>query len=704
MAQLIINEILHLWYLLPAFIIVFYSLYTSIVIVGGDDVVMLERRWFGAKIPQGRIFALRNEVGIQARVLTPGLHFLLPFLYKTYKTKLTEILEDEIGVVTSADGDTIEVGRIFAKVITGHNSFQDGEAFLSNSGQKGPQITLLPPGKYRINTKMFTITKKPAIVINSNEIGVVIAEDGVPKQEGSLFATPVDGHNNFQDGEQFLNNGGGKGMQLQSLPPGMYRIHPGLFSVENRPATIVPAGKIGVVVAKDGLELPKDDVVAPRKDGHNSFQNSVQFLAIGGHRGPQLEVLVPATYFINTYLFQIELYDELKVEIGNVAVVTSYVGALADADVRRLIQGSQISENAADAKAEETYVVPEGYRGVLDKYFTPGKYYLNPYAFSHTLVQSTNVTVDWDNQNHTKFDPLKVISKDGFDIFLSVKVIVRVLPEQAPYMVSKSGNMENLIHSVINPNIDASFRNQASSANAIDFLSNRDLEQKKAEEDIRRILSKYHVECVSVLIVQIELPQSLLETKTQKVIADNQNEQYEAQTKAELSRTNLEKQTAFANQQQQLVNSELSITIANNEKKRKITDAEADAEVLTQQGIGQQKKLEAIGKGEASKIEAIGAATASSYKSQCEAVGKEQLFAIEIVKQFAQVLQENPNLKLIPDVYVGGNGSSLDGLFGQLAKSFPKTGIEKMIHELINKGEVGNLGMNNGGSGSSEIS
>lgn len=683
MDQAIINLIVHYWYMIPLLIIIGYSLYTSIVIVGGDDVVMLERRWFGAKIAQGRIFALRNEVGIQARVLTPGLHFLLPFLYKTYKTKLTEILENEIGVITSADGDTIEVGRIFAKVVEGHNSFQDGEAFLNNKGQKGPQISLLPPGKYRINTKMFTVVKKPAIVIGANEIGVVIAEDGIPKQEGSLFANPVDGHNNFQDGESFLKNNGGKGMQLQVLTPGMYRIHPSLFSVENKPATIIPAGKIGVVVAKDGKELSKDDVVAPRIEGHNSFQNGVEFLKIG-HRGPQLEILVPATYFINSYLFEVELHNELKVDIGNVAVVTSFVGQLADEKVRRQIQGSQINSDINDAKAEETYVVPEGYRGVLNKYFTPGKYYLNPYAYSQTTVQSTNITVDWDTQNSTKFDPLKVISKDGFDIKLSVKVIVRVLPEQAPYMVSKSGNMENLIHSVINPNIDASFRNQASSADAIDFLSNREVEQKKAEDDIRRILAKYHVECVSVLIVQIELPQALLETKTQKVIADNQMAQYDAQTKAEEARTNLEKQTAFANQQKDLVTSELSIKIAQNDKQKKITDAEAAAEVLKQQGRGEQQKLEAIGNGEAAKISAIGRATAEAYQSQKDAVGQDQLFAIEIVKQFAKVLENNPNLKLIPDVYVGGgNGGALEGLFGQLAKNFPDTGIQEAVSKLI---------------------
>jgi hypothetical protein len=28
-----------------------------------------------------------------------------------------------------------------------HNLFQDGEAFLNNHGEKGPQVQILPPGK-----------------------------------------------------------------------------------------------------------------------------------------------------------------------------------------------------------------------------------------------------------------------------------------------------------------------------------------------------------------------------------------------------------------------------------------------------------------------------------------------------------------------------------------------------------------------------
>src|SRR5512135_293374 len=121
--------------LIPAAILV----YESVVIVGGNEIALIERRWFGSKMPQGRVVALGNEVGIQARTLGPGLHFLIPFIYKATKSYFTEILENEIGLINSVDGTSMPAGRIFAAVVAGHNSFQDGEGFIKNGGQKGPQ-------------------------------------------------------------------------------------------------------------------------------------------------------------------------------------------------------------------------------------------------------------------------------------------------------------------------------------------------------------------------------------------------------------------------------------------------------------------------------------------------------------------------------------------------------------------------------------
>ena len=44
--------------------------------VGGQQVGIIERRYFGRTLPEGRVVAMRLEVGVQARVLPPGLHLL----------------------------------------------------------------------------------------------------------------------------------------------------------------------------------------------------------------------------------------------------------------------------------------------------------------------------------------------------------------------------------------------------------------------------------------------------------------------------------------------------------------------------------------------------------------------------------------------------------------------------------------------------
>ncbi|NTV14415.1 MAG: hypothetical protein HGA96_10870, partial [Desulfobulbaceae bacterium] len=213
--------------LVPAAILI----YESVVIVGGSEIALIERRWFGNKMPQGRVVALGNEVGIQARTLGPGMHFLIPFIYKATKSYFTEILENEIGLIESVDGSSIPAGNIFAAVVAGHNSFQDGEGFIRNGGQKGPQIEVLPPGKYRINPYLFKLTKGRVIEIKDNEIGIVESVDGAAIPEGKIFAQAVPGHTSFQNGEAFIKSGGQKGPQIEIIPPGNYRINPYLEQV-----------------------------------------------------------------------------------------------------------------------------------------------------------------------------------------------------------------------------------------------------------------------------------------------------------------------------------------------------------------------------------------------------------------------------------------------------------------------------------------
>ena len=628
-----------------------YLLYTSVVIVGGNEMAILERRYFGRQMPDGRVIAMPGEVGVQARTLGPGFHLVIPILYRAARVHFTVVGETQIGTLESIDGTSIPEGRIFARVVEGHNSFQDGEAFLRGGGEKGPQVQILPPGYYRINTALFKVAIVDAVNVPPGKIGIVNSMDGGKIASGRLLAHHVEGHANYENGQAFLNNGGQRGPQIDVLLPGTYRVNTTLFYVNLKDATIIPPTKVGLVTALDGESLPEKEYVAKHVEAHADYQNASAFLAAGGQRGPQLDVLRPGTYYVNPLMFSVELDDVTEVQRGQVAVVVSNVGREPTVDM--------IASMAPDIGAEagqEKYVVPEGYRGIQKEVVGPGRYYINKRAIMAYVIDTTNITIDWDRDENTRFDPLKVISKDGFPIEVSVKVVVRVRPDQAPYMVAKIGSIDNLIDHVIHPMIDSSFRNQASSTSAMNFMQDRQAEQAKAEERTRSELEKYHVECVSVLICQINLPQELMDTQTKKIIAQQQLAMYQAESEAQEQRAATEKKHAQADMQPKLVEAEIGVQIAEQNKQRTVIAAEAEGESKRLNAVGEAAGIKARGDAEASRILAIGKSTAEAYELQNKAIGGAGVTAIEIAKQIAA-----GNVKITPDLLVQG-GEGVAGL------------------------------------------
>ncbi|HET8945297.1 MAG TPA: SPFH domain-containing protein [Dehalococcoidia bacterium] len=611
-----------------------------LVNVGGQQIGIIERRFVGQTLPEGRVVAMREEIGVQARVLPPGLHILPPFIYRVSKTDMLIIGEAEVGILESIDGLPLEPGRIFARHVEGHDTYQDGEAFLRNGGQKGPQVDVLPPGQYRINTYLFTVRSLPAIYIAQGQVGVVNARDGNPIIPGRLLAQKVEGHQAFQDGEAFISAGGQLGPQIEVMLPGRYRVNSELFNVEVRPATVVQANQVGLVTANDGDPLPSGELVAESVSGHNDFQDASAFLANGGQRGPQYDLLKPGTFYINPIMFDVKLDEVATVQRGEVAVLVSNVGKEPeDLPMEGRLEG------------KERYVVPAGFRGIQSEVAGPGVYYLNRWAYIAYIVPTTNLTIDWaeegtdsgteaGTQRLQLFNPLSVISRDGFEMRVSVKVVIRVRPDQAPLMVAKIGSIENLIDHVIHPMIDSSFRNQASSTEAMNFMQDRALEQVKAEQRTREELEKYHVECVSVLISQIILPQELMEIQTRRVIAAQQQAMFVEQQRAEQERIATENTRAKADKQVELVSAQIGVQISEQTKKTTIIEAEGRARAVQLQG-------EAEGK----KILAIGTATAEAYDKQVEAVGQLNLAGIEVTKAIATA-----GLKITPDVLVGAGG------------------------------------------------
>src|SRR5689334_3240883 len=101
----IVVGLILLWYIVTRFL----------VNIGAKEVGIKERRYFGRRMAQGRVVATDGEVGLQADILKPGLHFVLyPVERVVQKVPLVEIGADELGIVDAIDGEPMPMGRIFA--------------------------------------------------------------------------------------------------------------------------------------------------------------------------------------------------------------------------------------------------------------------------------------------------------------------------------------------------------------------------------------------------------------------------------------------------------------------------------------------------------------------------------------------------------------------------------------------------------------
>ena len=684
--------------LLIAFLIIMKRIFVN---VGAREIAIKERRYFGAKMPPGRVVATEGEVGIQADVLKPGLHLIkFPFERVVRKVPLIEIGADEIGIVEAVDGEPMLPGRIFApdRAQNAHNNFQDPIAFIKQGGVKGIQLRTLPPGLWPIHPYLFRVSVGDTTVIPQGKVGVIIAADGAPLDPGRLLGKAIQGHLSFQNAELFVASGGQRGPQVDILTPGTYRIltqslpleggtdvKPGLFTVKLYDATVINENGIGLVEALDGAPLNPGDYVAESIPGHDNFQDGHEFIDSKGQRGPQKDILLPGTYYVNPLLFKVISETAKEVKPGEVAVIVSNTGKDPSDDIRRQMaakvrermereEKEQAEQTAArldkiddkktaeeikaemltgdpadrrlDEGAHEAYVVPEGYRGIQETVVGPGRYYVNTLAITPIIIPTTNQTVEWTSGEVVNtFNPFEVISKDGFTMQLEVRVVFRVKPEDAPFMVAKIGGIDRLIQNVMHPLIDSIFRNQASESSAMAYLQNRHEEQERAEARVRAHLLKYHVDVVNVLICHIHLPEELMKTQTEKILAEQRQNMYNAQREAEEKRIQLERTKSQADNQKNLMEATVGVEIAGKRAEQRKAEGEGEAHYILQ-----------TGKAEAEKVRLMGEAQGVAYHEQVNALGAQGVALVEVLKVIGE-----KGVRITPDIMASGGASDGGG-------------------------------------------
>ncbi|MCB8926845.1 MAG: flotillin family protein [Ardenticatenaceae bacterium] len=297
---------------------VFIKSILGLVIISEKEVGVVVKK-FGPRLHAGQLIALKGEAGYQADTLAPGWHFFyFPWQFTVHKTPVTIIPQGQIGLLVAAAGAAIPPERILGKAVP-CNNFQDARQFLMNGGEKGRQLQILTAGTYRINSALFTvITSQNAQLhemgpkqlhvhsIAPDQVGIVTTLDGRPIDDGEIAGAIVEGHDNFQNAQTFLNHDGRRGLQEQVLLSGSWNLNPWFVNVEQVPMTEIPIGHVGIVIAYVG-KAHKDVSGEGFKHGN---------LVEPGHKGVWVTPLYPGKHPLNTRILKVELVPTTNIVLN----------------------------------------------------------------------------------------------------------------------------------------------------------------------------------------------------------------------------------------------------------------------------------------------------------------------------------------------------------------------------------------------------
>jgi phosphotransferase system IIB component len=489
-------------------------------------------------------------------------------------------------------------------------------------------------------------------------------------------------------GEHIIATNGEKGPQAEILTPGW---HPWflvnvIYQVENKKVVSIPSGKYGFLNAKDGAPLRPDQFLADAfSPGHElDLLDAEYFLIHGGQRGPQTTILTPGNYRLNTYLWDLSIYDAVDIAEGFVGVVKSNVidsvhfgNLVADKPTtcyQKTVSTNASGEAVAAQEANEgkltAILVPIGCIGIWEKALQPGRYYANEAAYKITMMstrvqtwefkggykrryidlsldQAGNLTQSQRSQDVPvppgSADPAISPFVEGWLVPLELRVLAQVTPDNAPFVVASVGGLPEIENNIMVPTIRSIVRNVvgAQGRHVLDLADNRATLEHAVEDAIRPEGLRAGIVIKEVKFGDPALPPELLVSRLRQQLADQLQVTYQQEQKAQTQRIETEKARATAEQQHQLVEAVIGVQVSEQNK---------NAAKL--RGEGQKLELEEIAQGQ---------------RAQADVLGQDRVLTITLVQQLLKTIQDKPEIvsligRLVPQTVVstGGQGTGLD--------------------------------------------
>ena len=370
---------------------------------------------------------------------------------------------------------------------------------------------------------------------------------------------------NLPSGQILARKPGQKGIQLEVLKTGRHFRNPFFWDWEIHPLVDIEKGEVGVLTRIYG-EAPSD------------LSGNLLVPMDSELKGIVADVLKSGQYPINPYAYGVEKFPAIEVKAGFVGVVCDRVGTVS-------------------AQAN-TYLVQPGERGVQTQILGQGAHYLNPYAVTVYPVDLRSQRLEFsdrpdssqsDQQRKKALSPVHFPSSDGFEIEVHLTVEWSIDQARASDVFVRIGTgdpntlLDEVLYKTLIPALRGNARIAGSKYPAANYISgeSRTVFQTTIEESLKAVCSKQGIIIRSVLVNDIEPPQDIAGPIRDREVAKEELARNKIQLEQAVAEQSLARETA-------LVEQETARVAAETELKKAKIDAENRQSVAL---IEQQKLL-----------------------------------------------------------------------------------------------------------------
>lgn len=609
---------------------------TSVINPGGNQVAQFVRIYGCTAIKDGRNVALSGECGRQAAIRMPGFEIAMfvGVLNDVTYENMVDVPDGHYATLSARDGAKLEEGQVAArpwplgdmtirvkdekggeKDVTGN--MLDATFFLTHGkGQKGPQATILPPGRYAINkylwdVQMDTIVEKKdekgvtskalsdnftRHTIHTGYVGVVRSALNEPTRPAFFSRTSssttcvLDTSNDTaKQLKAVLVPVGSRGVWNEALPPGDYFINRNVYQVEEHDT------RMQNLILSGGYTRRYIDLKFSDSGAIEQVLREDKVPIPLGPAGPAIAIKVEGW----------TVWQELRIQFRTkpecAPLQAAAIGSLKEVDDRIIIpQAISVLRN----------------------------------------IGGSNITV----KNTTAYEEAKSelnALKARLEVLRDMNADVGLNPEQRAREVSFLERQIAGMAELPNPAM-----NVTRPTRVLDFQNEREALEKLVAEQIQNIGQEAGIEIVSVTFGEGDIPPELLVARKVEQLSGQLRNAFTQMRTAQVQRQATEAAKARADQQSALVTQQI-----NTEKSRLFIDqrtneGEAERRFNENDALGQQ--------------------------AQANVLGADKVMTIRIANSLIEAISKHPEILgsiKLPGTMVFGGGA-LDGPAAILKSAF----------------------------------